>query len=323
MSVRSESHKKGGLGLLLVFGAGIAFVILAPIGLLTLPLAGMVLATRARSRHGIAAALLGGVSLWWLAQVGNPPDQVVRAAAVVGSTVFVATLVSMTWSHTHRSLVAIGLAAGSMSVLFAVLGISWSEVRWWVESRIQFAAQMTLTRMSGNRFGDGAELTNGGPLVGPLDGWFDRVIPIMADYFPATVAVQMFAGFALATVLFRRLAPEIGVTLGKFREFRFSEHLGWIVVVSLGVVLLLRVGTLKLLAANVLVVAGLLYALRGSAVVIFGLTLTGGPGFITTGILAFLVVFMLPVVLTGAILLGVVDAGLDLRRRWSTPQERT
>ena len=320
MSVRSESHKKGGLGLLLVFGAGIAFALFAPIGLLTLPLAGMVLATRARSRHGVAAALLAGVSLWWLAQVGNPPDQVVRSAAVIGSAVFVATLVSMTWSHTHRSLVAIGLAAGSISVLFAVLHISWSEVRWWVESRIQFAAQMALTRMSGNRFGTGGELTNGDPLVGQL---VDRVIPIMADYFPATVAVQMFAGFALATVLFRRIAPEIGVTLGKFREFRFSEHLGWIVVVSLGIVLMLRVGALKLLAANVLVVAGLLYALRGSAVVIFGLTLTGGPGFITTGIMAFLVVFMLPVVLTGAILLGVVDAGLDLRRRWSTPQERT
>jgi Sec-independent protein secretion pathway component TatC len=63
--------------------------------------------------------------------------------------------------------------------------------------------------------------------------------------------------------------------------------------------------------------------LRGSAVVVFGLALTGGPGLITTGIMAFSVVFMLPIVLTGTILLGVVDTGLDLRRRWSTPQERT
>ncbi len=98
--------------------------------------------------------------------------------------------------------------------------------------------------------------------------------------------------------------------------------MGWIAVVALALILMLRAGALKLLAANVLVVAGALYALRGSAVVIFGLTVTGGPGLLTTGIMAFLVVFMLPVVLAGTILLGVVDAGMDLRRRWTTPQER-
>ena len=312
-----------GLGLLLVFGAGLAFALFSHIGLLTLPLAGLLLATRARSGHVIAASFLAGVSLWWLAQVGNPPDQIVRAAAVVGSTVFVTAFVSMKWSHTHRSLVAMGLAAGSVSVMFAALGISWPEVRWWVESRIQFAVQGALTLMSGNRLGTGSDLTNSDPMVGQWEGLFERVIPLMADYFPAMVAVQIFAGFGLATVLFRRLAPEVGVTLAKFRDFRFSEHLGWIAVLSLAIVLMVRAAALKLLAANVLVVAGLLYAVRGSAVVVFGLALTGGPGLIMTGIMAFLVVFMLPIVLTGTILLGVVDAGLDLRRRWSTPQERT
>ncbi len=322
MAVRSESRKRG-LGLLLVFGAVMAFALFARIGQLTLPLAGLLVATRARRGHVIAASFLVGVSLWWLAQVGNPPDQLVRAAAVIGSTVFVAAFVSMKWSHTHRSLVAMGLAAGGVSVMFAALRISWPEVRWWVESRIQFAAQMTLTRMSGNRFGTGGDLTSNDPMVGQLEGWFEAGIPFIADYFPALVAVQMFAGFALATVLFRRIAPELGVTLARFRDFRFSEHLGWIAVVSLAIVLMVRAAALKLLAANVLVVAGMLYALRGSAVVVFGLALTGGPGLITTGIMALSVVFLLPVVLTGTILLGVVDTGLDLRRRWSTPQERT
>ena len=91
----------------------------------------------------------------------------------------------------------------------------------------------------------------------------------------------------------------------------------------LAILLLTKAATLKLMAANVLVVAGLLYALRGAAVAWFGLTLTGGPGFLTTGLIAFSVMFMLPVVLIGAIFIGVVDAGLDLRRRWPTPQERT
>ncbi len=321
MAVRSESHRVL-LGLLFALGAGIAFAIFAPIGLLTTPLAAMVLVAHARTRHVLAASFLTGVSLWWLAQIGSPPDQMVRAAAVIGSAVFGATFASTKWSHTHRSLIAVGMAAGIVSVLFGVMRVSWPEVRWWVESRIQFAAQMTLTRMSGNQLGSGGDVSNGNPMLGQLDGWFDRVIPIMADYFPATVAVQMFMGFALAAVLFRRIAPEAGAVIGRFRDFRFSEHLGWIAVVALALILMLRAGALKLLAANVLVVAGALYALRGSAVVIFGLAMTGGPGLFTTGIMAFLMVFMLPVVLAGTILLGVVDAGLDLRRRWTTPQER-
>jgi hypothetical protein len=322
MVVSSEPRRRR-LGLLFVFGAGIAFALFAPIGLLTTPLAAMVLVTRARTRHVLAASFLTGVSLWWLAQVGNPPDQVLRVAAVVGSAVFGATLATTKWSHTHRALVSMGMAAGIVSLLFTVTRVSWPEVRWWVESRIQFAAQTILTRMSGSGLGDGGDFSNSNPMLGRVDGWFDRVIPLMADYFPATVAVQMFAGFALAAVLLRRIAPETGADIGRFRDFRFSEHLGWIAVVSLALVLMLRASALKLLAANMLVVAGALYALRGSAVVIFGLVVTGGPGLFTTGIMAFLFVFMLPVVITGAILLGVVDAGVDLRQRWTTPQKGT
>ncbi len=320
MSVPPESPRGGGgLGLLLVFGAGIAFAIFAPIGLLTVPLAGLVLVTRFRRlRAVVTASLLTGISLWWLVQIGDPPDQVIRAAAVMGSAAFVVTFLSTSWSLTHRSLAAIGVAAGGTAALLAAARTSWPEIRWWVESRVQFAAQLALTRLSGDEPGAGDDA-----LVVQLKAWFESVIPLMADFFPATVAVQMLAGLALATALYRRFAPAAGVTWGKFRDFRFSEHLGWIAVIALAIVLLTRAATLKLMAANVLVVAGLLYTLRGTAVAWFGLTLTGGPGLLTTGLVAFSVVFMLPVIIIGAIFIGVVDAGLDLRRRWPTPQERT
>ena len=84
-----------------------------------------------------------------------------------------------------------------------------------------------------------------------------------------------------------------------------------------------RLVAIKLLAANVLIVTGVLYALRGAAVMSFALAISGGPGLFTTAMIFFAIVFMLPVVLAGSILLGVVDAGLDLRRRWSTPRART
>ena len=112
-------------------------------------------------------------------------------------------------------------------------------------------------------------------------------------------------------------------TVGRFRDFRFSEHLGWAAVLALAIVLLTRFVTMKLLAANVLIVTGFLYALRGAAVIWFALALAGGPGFLSTAVIVLSILFMLPVVLIGAILLGIADAGLDLRQRWSTPRART
>jgi hypothetical protein len=147
MSSPSES-RKGGLGLLLLIGAGIAFAIFAPLGLLTVPLAGLVLAGRTKGQ-AFTAVFLTGVSLWWVVQVGEPPDQIVRAVAVMGTVVFVGTVFLTDWSLTHRALVAVGAAAGGATVALGLIGTSWPEIRWWVASRIEFAAQLALTRMSG------------------------------------------------------------------------------------------------------------------------------------------------------------------------------
>jgi uncharacterized membrane protein YhaH (DUF805 family) len=317
MSSPSES-RKGGLGLLLLVAAGIAFAIFAPIGLLTVPLAGLMLVSRMKNR-ALTTVLLTGVSLWWVVQVGEPPDQIVRAVAVMGTVVFVGMVFVTDWSLTHRALVAVGAAAGGATLALGILGTSWPEIRWWVASRIEFAAQFWLTQLSG---GVGGEPLGNDAMARRAEDWFETVIPLMADYFPATVAIQMFVGLVLATALFCRFTPAAMVAVGRFRDFRFSEHWGWIAVIALGIVLVAQAATAKLLAANVLVVAGLLYTLRGAAVTWYGITLAGGPGFLTTGLIAFSVVFMLPVVLIGTILVGVVDAGLDLRRRWAAPQKR-
>ena len=63
------------------------------------------------------------------------------------------------------------------------------------------------------------------------------------------------------------------------------------------------------------------YVLRGAAVMSFGIQLFGGrwPVYFLLGLL---LVFLLPVFLGGAILLGVLDAGLDLRHRWAASRSR-
>ena len=118
---------------------------------------------------------------------------------------------------------------------------------------------------------------------------------------------------ALAAVLVRRVAGHaVGRPIGRLADFRFSEHLGWLLALALGMVLLPQLAALRPLGLNVLVVMGTLYALRGLAVIAFGIhLLRGGCALYVAAALALF--FLMP----GVVLLGVVDAGLDLRRRWS------
>ncbi|MBI2614929.1 MAG: DUF2232 domain-containing protein [Gemmatimonadetes bacterium] len=110
-----------------------------------------------------------------------------------------------------------------------------------------------------------------------------------------------------------------GVPPGRFREFRFSEHLGWVGAVALLVMLVPRLAAAKVAAINLLLVSGLLYAVRGAAVTAFGIALLGGAGCGTAALFGLLALFVLPAVVAGAIVLGVIDAGMDLRKRWATP----
>ena len=321
----SSEPLRGGLGLPKMVGAAFVFTLLAPIVLLTLPLTALVVFSRPiPSRHRLTAALAGGISLWWLAQSGDPPDQVIRAAAVIGTATFTIAVVFTNWSLIHRSLVAIAAAAIGVLAFTTVLRTSWPEVRWWVESRIGVSAQIMLSWLATRNGAEGGSAAGSDTwVIIQLEDWFEVAVPLMADFFPAMLAIQMLAGLALASVLYDRMTHQTRGTLGWFRDFRFTEHLGWAAVVALGIVLVTRFAAIKILAANVLVVAGALYALRGAAVVSFALAMAGGPGFFTTAVIVLSILFMLPVVLPGTILLGVVDAGLDLRKRWSTPRART
>jgi hypothetical protein len=83
-----------------------------------------------------------------------------------------------------------------------------------------------------------------------------------------------------------------------------------------------KLAAAKLAAANVLAVAAALYGVRGIAVASYGLAMIGAGGFFLWAALVAILLLMLPFVVGGAILLGVLDAGLNLRRRWSEPASR-
>jgi hypothetical protein len=154
-----------------------------------------------------------------------------------------------------------------------------------------------------------------------LEAFFGTFVSLTADYFPAVMTLVLLAGLAIATTIYHRVAGNlVGLPLGRFRLFRFSEHLGWVTIVSLLAVLIPKLAAAKLTAANILVVVGTLYAVRGAAVAAFGMALVGGGNFFLWALFAVIFFIMLPVFVGGAILLGVFDTGVDFRRRWTAPR---
>lgn len=311
----SEQTPRGGLGRLVAATA--AFSLVAPAALVALPLAALIAVSRPTSRaEWLTVGVAGSIAVWWLLVPGELPDQTVRAAAVIATAVFVISTVRTRWPVIHRLLAAAVAAAAGVTALFALVGSSWGALRWSVAHRLGLTARTVIGQMWSSA--GGAE----GPprALAEFESWLGSMVELVAQHFPALTLFQLMAGLALATTIaFRVGRRPIGVPLRRFREFRFTEHLGWAAVLPLIVLLVPKLAAAKTAAANVLVVAGGLYALRGVAVAAFGVALTGiGGAGVAVGA-ALLVLLMLPVAAAGAILLGVLDSGLDLRRRWSRP----
>lgn len=293
-----------------VFLGVIAFAIFAPIGLAAVPLVALGITVRPRTRAAVGLLAVSAViAVWWLAIPGELPEQTMRATAVLGAVVFATTTRLTRWSVTHRVLVALTVAGVAVIAFFAAFGLSWNELSWLVAHRVGFELRSAIAMMMGK---DTA-------FIGKIEPVVTRTINWVSHLFPALLALQFTAACVLAVTLLRRAVPgAVGRPPGRLRDFRFSEHLGWFAAVPLVAVLLVRAGAIPLVAGNLLLVMGSLYALRGIAVVAFVLT-TIGAGALVYLAAAVAVIFMLPVVAGGAIVLGVLDTGLDFRRRWLTP----
>jgi hypothetical protein len=241
---------------------------------------------------------------------------------VMASAAFVMLSLRTRWSFTHRALAAALLGLLVTSLLLPAFGSSWPEITWWVEFRQGIAFRGLLGMLSAVS----GQLGQTGLSAAELHQFERRLADtarLMGWYTPSIMMLQVLAGLALVTAIYRRLVAEpIGRLPARFRQLRFSEHLGWAVVVSLAVVVLPRLAAVKLAAANILLLAAVLYGLRGAAVVAFGLHLLGGGGLVFWLLFGLVVLLMLPIVVGGAILLGVLDAGMNLRRRWSKAASR-
>jgi len=296
-----------------VLVALILFVLLAPVSLFALPLAALLLTTRSNpTRVVVLAVVAGGFGTAWLLHQGELPDQVVRASAVIAVSVFVsATHLTRSWV-VHRIMLAVTASATGVAILLYQSGRSWQELHWWVEHRMGYLARLML-RTTWRDTG------SGNVEAGAVQELLESSVSFVADFHPAIVTLQLMAGLALATVVYHRLAIRpIGLAPNKFRNFRFTEHLGWAAILALVVVLVPRLAAAKLGAMNVLLVIGTLFGLRGLAVVVSGFQHIGA-GCLTAAFSVVVSLLILPAALISMTLIGIVDTRFDLRKRMQKP----
>src|ERR1041384_3691130 len=224
MTASLERPPNGGLGRLVL--VAVAFGLLVPAPVFGFPLMALLLTSRPESRgEVILAAVAGALSLWWLLLPGNPPDQVLRAGLVLGTATYVVLNRFTTLSFTHRALLSLGVAVAGVALFFAVFDWSWDELHWWVITQRTLEGSQALAVIRAGAAG-GSPATD--EMISNLETVLERSARFEADNYAAMKGLKLLAGLALATALYHRAARSPrGAPLGRFRDFRFSEHLGW------------------------------------------------------------------------------------------------
>lgn len=306
MSERAWSVVRA-LGLTLVV---VALSPVSPLVLVLVPMAIQLLAFRREHAWGLALAVFilvlvfgglfgGGLEPMWYVE---------RAwALLVGGGFAVATLA---WRE--RSVVTRGLAATAGA--FALIGLG-ALLRHDLLGQLDWRMGQELGRAAGLAYGwlSGEQ----GPVARELGTTIFRMFDWEVRLYPGFLTLASLAALGLGSYVTARMGDRVDA-LGPVRDFRFSDHLVWVVVVGLVLFLapLGRVATR--VGENLLVVMSGLYLLRGAGVLLW----VGGAA-ITSGWVALfwtaVALLFYPVAFATALILGLGDTWLDLRRRLAAP----
>jgi hypothetical protein len=251
----------------------------------------------------LGATFLGqsGGTLWWFG----------RGWALILSAWFVVAVALLPQlSLTMRALTAVSGAAASAALLFVFNRRSWESVDWTVTQQLRNGAADIRAFWTARMSNDA--------VAGEMSNFLGRFAEWQANAYPAMLALGSLASLALAWWLWRRLVAQDARPLGPLREFRFSDHMVWLAVAGVMLVVLPFGAAFTRTGANLLAFMAALYAVRGFAVMLW---MFGTPGVVGALFGAVVFVLLYPLVMATTLLVGLTDTWLDLRARRLTRQD--
>jgi len=284
--------------------AAISLSPVSPLLLVLIPLALLLLAFHGRTYLTLAVA----ITILVLAFQGGDADAgwfAGRAwALVAGGSFVLAALIRDRVGLLSRALMAVGAGVGLVAGLAIVQPDMAGQIDWWFASEIRRAATAAWELLNSLSGDDRQALAT-------LEIAMGRWVDFQQDTYPAFLSLATVAGLSVAWFLAFR---DRGASLGPLREFRFADHLVWLLVGGL-VLLVLPFGTVAFrLGENAALFMGVLYLLRGVAILVWigAMAMTSAWSAVFWVLAA---VLLYPVAVGVALVLGLSDTWIDIRGR--------
>lgn len=279
------------------------------------PLSVLLLISRpSTAREWLWIGLCAGALAAWFRLPDSLSQDTVRAGAVFFTGAFVALTLAGVTSLSTRGFMAVIISAALTAAWFAVLHLRFSAL----EQDFQQQMWQSFRAMSTSLQLPAAPPPVTGNVLDALqsDSAAQRVAGALAStaaIYPALLACAALLGVRLAWGWYQRVALRpLGGPARPFGEFRFNDHLIWVLVLAIAAALVNPGPRVTLVTWNVLAVVVALYATRGLAVITPVLK-RASPFFIAALIVIMLLMFAFALV--GCTLLGVADTWIDFRRR--------
>ena len=199
-----------------------------------------------------------------------------------------------------RALEAVFGALVLVAILMTLMSGAWDIVDWVISDRVRATVAQVIA-------------------LGGSEGLAPALITALYQtaeaqilIFPALTALASMSALLLSWWLFIFFSGRSKEALGSVKNFRFNDHLIWMLVVGLFLLFTRWSEPLQRLGSNAVVFIGALCAVRGAAVIVF---ITGGFSVLGYAMTLLGLVIVPPIVLGGAVLIGIADIYLDFRKR--------
>jgi len=221
-------------------------------------------------------------------------------ALLLGGCFFGLSIARPKMKISDRALEAVFGALVLGTILMTLMSGAWNIVDWVISDRVRATVAQVIA------------LGGSEGLAPALITALYQTADVQILIFPALTALASMSALLLSWWLFIFFSGRSEEAFGPVKDFRFNDHLIWMLVVGLFLLFTRWSEPLQRLGSNAVVFIGALCAVRGTAVIVF---ITGGFSFLGYAMTLLGLVIVPPVILGGAVLIGIADIYLDFRKR--------